>query len=203
MEHPNELANIFIPFFNKKPTSLLIRGLPGAGKTTLALELLRLVKDRYKGLYISTRVSLNRLQQHFPWIKDIVREDDLFSSSSIDKPEAADMRLSTAKGTMEKVMSALTENKNMFIILDSWDALAKEADYIERIKMEKTMVTIADANDGFLLFISEEPEKNTLAYVTDGVVTLTYKEIDGFIIRKMVIDKLRTMPIKYSTRLYT
>ncbi|GIU70916.1 MAG: hypothetical protein KatS3mg003_1633 [Candidatus Nitrosocaldaceae archaeon] len=202
--HNKELEYVFLPFFDKKPTSLLIRGLPGAGKTTLALELLRLVKDRYKPLYISTRVSLSRLQIQFPWIKGLIQEDDIFSSSEINnKSEALDMRLSTAKGTMENVMNALTESKNRFIILDSWDALAKETQFEERIKMEKTMVTMADANDGFLLFISEEPEKNTLAYVTDAVISLTAEDRYGFRIRKMIIDKMRTQPIKYNTRLYT
>ncbi|RMF28727.1 MAG: hypothetical protein D6752_07135, partial [Candidatus Nitrosothermus koennekii] len=202
--HNKELEDIFMPFFDKKPISLLIRGLPGAGKTTLALELLRLVKDRYKPLYISTRVSLSRLQIQFPWIKGLIQEDDIFSSlETSNKSEALDMRLSTAKGTMENVMNALTESKNRFIILDSWDALAKETQFEERIKMEKTMVTMADANDGFLLFISEEPEKNTLAYITDAVISLTAEDRYGFVVRKMVIDKMRTQPIKHRIKLYT
>ncbi len=62
-KHP--LDKIFTDFFRWKPTSLLIRGEPGAGKTTLALELLNYTKHIYRGYYISTRVSYNKLLEQF------------------------------------------------------------------------------------------------------------------------------------------
>jgi KaiC/GvpD/RAD55 family RecA-like ATPase len=198
-----ELAKLFMPFFNKKPTSLLIRGDPGVGKTTLALELLRMVKNYYKPLYISTRVSLEKLMMQYPWMTNIIKEGDIFSSDKFDKSGAIDMRLSTAKSLLEVVINTILDNKNVFIILDSWDSLAKESTYEERIKMEKSMVSIADTNDGFIIFISEEPDKNTTAYITDAIISLSVNKKNGFAIRNMSIDKMRGVAVEYKTRLYT
>jgi SpoVK/Ycf46/Vps4 family AAA+-type ATPase len=57
-EEYSKYKSILHKFLSTKPTSLLIRGLPGTGKTTLALELL--AASRRPGYYISTRVSLKK-----------------------------------------------------------------------------------------------------------------------------------------------
>ncbi len=199
----HELSKLFMPFFHKRPTSLLIKGLPGVGKTTLSLELLRMVKNYYKPLYISTRVSLEKLKIQYHWISSIIKEGDILSSDTFNRGEVIDMRLSSAKSTLEVVIEALIDNRERFIILDSWDALAKECTYEERIKMEKSMVAIADANNGFIIFISEEPEKNTLAYITDAIISLSLHIKNGFAIKNMNIDKMRGMSLESKTRLYT
>ncbi len=65
------------------------------------------------------------------------------------------------------------------------------------------MLAIADANNGILVFISEEPEKNTLAYLVDCIITLTTEESNGVWLRKMQIDKMRGVAIKRSKMVYT
>ncbi len=58
-------------FESKSATSLIIGGAPGTGKTTLALQILETYKDKYNGIYLSTRVGDSALYQQFPWIKNI------------------------------------------------------------------------------------------------------------------------------------
>ncbi|MEM4274877.1 MAG: gas vesicle protein GvpD P-loop domain-containing protein [Candidatus Nitrosocaldaceae archaeon] len=184
----NGLGSIFANFFKANPTSLLIRGDPGVGKTTLALELLNYVKPYYRGCYISTRVSYEKLIQQIPWCKDLLIDENVmrpFASNMKGTAPLVDVRLGTINIIVEMVMSAVMKDR-AFIILDSWDALAKEADMKERLKAEKTMVSLADANNGFIIFISEEPVLNTVAYLVDAVVTLENKTI-----RYMRIDKMR------------
>jgi len=43
--------------------TIVIKGKPGAGKTTLSFELIRMVGS---GLYISTRVALKELVDQYP-----------------------------------------------------------------------------------------------------------------------------------------
>ena len=194
--HP--LDKIFADFFRWHPTSLLVRGEPGAGKTTLALELLNYSKHVYRGYYISTRVSYNKLLEQFPWTRELLTEDSVLSpfKSSYKEIPVMDVRLGTISSIVELVMKAVMK-KRAFIILDSWDALAKEADMKERLKIEKTMVSLADANDSFLVFISEEPELSTVAYLVDGVITVEHNND----LRSLRLDKMRGMSI-YDKRIF-
>ncbi|MHA1578086.1 MAG: gas vesicle protein GvpD P-loop domain-containing protein [Candidatus Freyarchaeota archaeon] len=49
--------------------SLHIKGSAGTEKTTLALELMRLLSEKYSAIYLSTRVSRDMLYEQFPWSK--------------------------------------------------------------------------------------------------------------------------------------
>ncbi|MEM2317075.1 MAG: gas vesicle protein GvpD P-loop domain-containing protein [Candidatus Nitrosocaldus sp.] len=198
-----ELGYVFRDFLNMEPTSMLIRGLPGTGKTTLALELMQLMHDKYNCFYISTRVSLARLQRYFPWIIGYLKDESVLSYDKIEKDSVIDLRLGSAAGTVELVIDTLINKKRAFVVLDSWDALAKEIKHDERMKMEKTMITVADTNDGFILFVSEEPEMNTLSYLVDGIVTLNVRDYDGVSIRSMYIDKMRGVALYNNNYAYT
>lgn len=50
--------------------SLIIRGGPGTGKTTFALELAESLRERFNTHYISSRIGDLSLYEHFPWLKD-------------------------------------------------------------------------------------------------------------------------------------
>ncbi|MEM0365043.1 MAG: gas vesicle protein GvpD P-loop domain-containing protein [Candidatus Nitrosocaldus sp.] len=204
---------IFKPFMDIDPVALLIRGLPGAGKTTLALELMRSVRDRYNCFYISTRVSYNKLRKQLPWVEDMLDDSTalqfmpghaaISKNGDTNKIDSIDLRLSSADNLLNFVVDKLINSRRAFLVLDSWDALAKEIPMDERLKMEKSMLAVADANDGMLVFISEEPEMNTLAYLVDAVITLDKDESNNVWMRTMKIDKMRGVAIRKNKFIYT
>ena len=73
MENESNITSFpseIISFFNRPSgRSLMIKGSPGTGKTTLALQLLEELTDPDKSFYLTTRVSDEALYSQFPWLE--------------------------------------------------------------------------------------------------------------------------------------
>jgi RecA-superfamily ATPases implicated in signal transduction len=180
-------------FLSKEGNSLLIKGKPGAGKTTLALNLaLNCLKNNRKVFYFSTRISPIKLVRHFPNFKEILYSQIVTVDSRL-------MALSTFLGS---ALTYIKEEKSL-VIFDSWDSMVKEQEKRERLKAEKAICTAAEESKSNLIFISEEPESTTIDYLVDGIVNLHYNFYNGRLLRHAVINKLRglriTNPIIYFT----
>ncbi|MFH0816537.1 MAG: gas vesicle protein GvpD P-loop domain-containing protein [Methanobacteriota archaeon] len=75
---PREIAD----FFNKPGgRSLIVKGAPGTGKTTFALQLLEELGKPNKSFYLSTRVSDEALYNQFPWLRDTDMKNRIVDSS--------------------------------------------------------------------------------------------------------------------------
>ena len=176
-------------FLEKKGHTLLIKGYAGAGKTTLALQLLKRLGGE-KGVYISSRVSPKKLQQQIPWVGDS------------PKSEMVDVRVGLAASVLEEIVRAVSE-KAPVVVLDTWDGLAKEMDEKERLKAEKTLIALADGSETRVIFVSEEPGKTTMDYLVDGIIELVRSEEYGRVFREVEVQKLRGTLIDQHKYLYT
>lgn len=67
----------------KNGVSMIIKGPPGSGKTTLALQILEQLQSKYNIVYLSTRVGDNSLYNQFPWLKDMEKNLKLLINSRI------------------------------------------------------------------------------------------------------------------------
>jgi KaiC/GvpD/RAD55 family RecA-like ATPase len=179
--------------------AILIKGEPGCGKTTFALELLRAAGG---GVYISTRVSREKLLGQIPGVKELI-----ISSGSTQGPsgsvEMGDMRLATPSDVLRQIVEGGREPVKEVIVLDSWDGIAKEVSSVERVKIEKTLLVVAESRNKKLVFLSEEPEETTISYLVDAIVTLTKELHDGAVVRTIETEKLRGGPILRPKALFT
>jgi KaiC/GvpD/RAD55 family RecA-like ATPase len=172
--------------------TLLIKGSPGAGKTTLALQLLKHFGEK-NALYISSRESSEKLSSEISWAK-----------STLKNSVFEDVRLSSATAIIEKVIKAQERGKINAVVLDTWDGLAKEIENEkERLKAEKMLISLADGSSFRIVFVSEEPNKTTMDYLVDGIIELNRFEENSRILREVEMQKLRGTFIEQHKYLYT
>lgn len=67
LKFPSELLGFLNSPWGK---SLIIRGEPGSGKTTLALEIMENIFTPKNSVYLSTRVGDQSIYNQFPWVRD-------------------------------------------------------------------------------------------------------------------------------------
>jgi KaiC/GvpD/RAD55 family RecA-like ATPase len=179
-------------FLELKGHTLLIKGAPGAGKTTLALQLLKHFGEA-NTLYVSSRESSEKLGSEITWAK-----------SALKKAMFQDLRLSSASTIIDEVLAAQKKRQIRAIVLDTWDGLAKEIpDERERLKSEKMLISLADGSNFRIIFVSEEPHKTTMDYLVDGIIELDRFEAHGRILREIEMKKLRGTLIEQHKYLYT
>jgi len=76
----NTIPDEIEEFFSKESgSSLIVQGLPGAGKTLFALELLEEFTE-FNPIYLSTRVPLDALYEQFPRLKKRYKETQLIDA---------------------------------------------------------------------------------------------------------------------------
>lgn len=102
-----ELAKFF---GSDSAMSLILTGAPGTGKTTFALQILETFKNKYKGIYLSTRVGDTALYQQFPWIKEIEEKTKIIDagrifldSLNISEPEAEPEHVDAARALVSNI----------------------------------------------------------------------------------------------------
>ncbi len=68
--------------------SLIIRGMAGTGKTTLALQMIEELAQVQQSYYMSTRVSDQSLFNQFPWLLEKVRDGEILKARKKMKKRA-------------------------------------------------------------------------------------------------------------------
>ncbi len=192
-------------FLSEPGNTLLIKGFVGTGKTTLALSLLRQLRERRHRFYLSTRVSYQRLNQQYPWIAGILAPEDIkpLPSDAKRPSKYEDVRLADMNLLLQTAFDALTAADNPILVFDSWDALAKEADPVERMRAEKTIIASMDGRKANAVFVSEGSERTNLEFLVDGVISLECMLQNHVRLRKMVLEKLRGKLVDGPVRFFT
>jgi KaiC/GvpD/RAD55 family RecA-like ATPase len=178
--------------FTQRPVrTLLVKGLAGTGKTTIALEILK-ASGKGKGAYISSRVPKELLEMQIPAMQKTLQNQEFY-----------DIRLEDATTALDFVIQLTGPKKVKTIVFDSWDGLAKELDQKERLRAEKTMMALANNSGAQLVFVSEEPGATTIDYLVDGILELVRVEEQDRAVREFIIHKLRGTKIPQHKYLFT
>jgi len=108
--------------------SLIVRGMAGTGKTTLALQTIEELAQVQQSYYMSTRVSDQSLFNQFPWLLEKVREGEILKARKKVKKKADSeevekilLGLASLKGELksEKVKSSRKELQRLQGLIES------------------------------------------------------------------------------------
>lgn len=204
---PDELVR----FIQRDTYSLLIKGLAGTGKTTLALTILRALESKSNFFYISTRISPKQLFQYYSWLGEFVGAPGVDGSSAAGGSERhklplssfEDARLDEPESLFERITNQLMDIKSPVIIIDSWDAIASFMDKEARLNNERVLQTWRERAGAKLIFISEHPADTTLDFLVDGIVELKQRYHGEIRVREILLLKLRGVRIDRPSYIYT
>ncbi|MFB0560019.1 MAG: gas vesicle protein GvpD P-loop domain-containing protein [Candidatus Lokiarchaeia archaeon] len=190
--------------------SLHIKGSAGTGKTTLALEIVKNLSLSGTAIYLSTRISPERILIQFPWARDCLKEQDILNAKGsyinsevpksflfeyADQPEF--LRLINAKIQQ-------SERRPVTVIIDSLDALKANLNISDSdITLENTLLELGEKKATNMLFVTETNEESRIDYLTDGVISLEREIINGRLVRKVHLEKVRGEQIDQPYYLFT
>lgn len=212
------------------PRSLLIRGEPGAGKSTLALTLLGAFRG--KRILLTSRVTGEEIAKDFPWL-----------ASDVEGPvEVIEALRGTArverKGRALAASGALVESTNVdeeleqlwlpdslleafsrvkpgtpgMVVIDSWDALiehyvggphAPGSPYPDREEIERLMLGLLGRGGLHLVLVVEREAPSQLDYLVDGVVACVLTSSENRLERWSHLKKMRGVRVEHPWYPYT
>lgn len=207
---PNEIINALNQNYG---FVLLIKGKAGTGKTTLALEILKNVKNP---IYISTRVKTQFLYEQFPGIPESLKEN-IIDATAFEIPPTQSFADDSSFLEFLKLHDLPDFLKTLFlktditnpgaIIIDSWDAIVALG--VTRWGKSENLLSsyildLVRQKNYNLILILETDQESYLDYLVDGIISLSkyYFESDKQV-RELNLLKLRGVKINQPTYLFT
>lgn len=214
------------------PQSLLVRGPPGSGKTTLCLAMLEAAPGNR--ILLTSRVSQSELYRGFPWLGEngganiqIVDTSDLDATvTDVGRSVARARRVVDEVGArgreleeflwlpspVQEAWSRLPPDASSIMIIDSWDALveqylggigAKNPELPDRLEVERILLRHLGRGRAHVVIVLERREESQLDYLVNGVVVTQRELVNDRLERWLHLPKLRGIRIANAFYPYT
>ena len=194
-----------------KGYSLIIKGLPGTGKTSLALDLVASLPSSF---FISTRINPEIMIQDFPWLLEEITQDrkyPFFVDATRSRIQASsDQFLQLSYETMPEFVQQLfalgADLTQKIIVIDSWNALTLNLSESQVSHWASAIIQHLGAEGSKIIFVIEGVEHTSLDWIVDGISVLSKKTITSphgipRRIRELSFHKMRGREIQNETYL--
>jgi KaiC/GvpD/RAD55 family RecA-like ATPase len=214
------------------PQSLLVRGPPGSGKTTLCLALLEAASGQR--ILLTSRVSQTELFRAFPWLgenggthiqivdtanieanlRDIARTA-ADTSRLIEDGASARRELTEflwLPSPIQEAWSHLPPDLPSIVVIDSWDALIESylggmgpraEDLPDRQELERILLRQLGRSRSHVVIVLERREETQLDYLVNGVIVTQREMGNERLERWLQLPKLRGIRIANAFYPYT
>ncbi len=200
--NPNDLMGLLIRFLKIPGHVLQVQGSPGAGKTTLALEILSRMQDTHK-IYVSSRVSPTKLRQHFPWIDEVIDSMSGRVSRANWLNELHDLRRMEAETVFNQVLRLKQARQRALLVVDSWEGALRNSNEEGRRMLETAVFSEIDESKISVILVIEGERLGSLDYLVDGIVSLNHHEQDGRTVRTLTVSKMRGFKVRKPRGLFS
>jgi KaiC/GvpD/RAD55 family RecA-like ATPase len=208
------------------PQSMLLRGPPGSGKSSLSLALL----ESFSGerFYVTNRVPEDDVLMAFPWLGENghhgIRMLDNTEAQGVAQAARALLKGSPALVSdlsaetrefaeflwlpepLQEAWGQLDPEKPSLIVIDSWDALVDSyigtpsvpgaGELPTRPDIERALLRRMGRAKTHLLFVLEREEQTQLDYLVNAVGVTSREVVNGRLERWLTIYKLRGVRIE-------
>ncbi|RLG55312.1 MAG: hypothetical protein DRN99_03010 [Thermoproteota archaeon] len=182
---------------------LSVRGEAGSGKTILALQLLSALSSKLKPIYISSRVTPQKLYSSYPWVKSSLPADAVVDATKPSEEGGLGMLRYIDKPSFIRALIGLLERRGEAVAaVDSVEGVKSSigADFMD-LSLEEDLIALAEGHGCRLILLYEGSK--AADYLADGVVELSYSDYEGARLRRINIRKLRGYSVEKPERVFT
>ena len=197
----------------EKGYSLLVKGLPGTGKSSLALELVAHLPNSF---FISTRITPEVMVQDFPWLLEEIPKDRIYpffvdatrSETLGSNIDTLRMNFETMPDFVQQIFLLGADLPNKVIAIDSWNALTVNLSESQISHWASAIVQHLRSETSKIIFVIEGVQSTSLDWIVDGITVLSKSTITSSHgiprrIRELSFHKMRGREIQNETYLAT
>ena len=194
-----------------KGYSLIIKGLPGTGKSSLALDLVASLPNSF---FISTRINPEIMIQDFPWILKEIPQDRQYpffvdatrSRIQISSDNFLKMNYETMPEFVQQLFALGADLPEKIFVIDSWNALTLNLSESQVSHWASAIIQHLGSEASKIIFVIEGVQHTSLDWIVDGITVLSKKSITSAHgiprrIRELSFHKMRGKEIQNETYL--